>query len=225
MFTVSDRWAQAYPGAAIGVLAMRGVVNPERHAQLELRKRELENFLRSQYASWDRESLKTLPRMQPYIAYYRRFQKTYHVQLQLESIVYKDKSLPRVAALVEAMFMAELKNLLLTAGHDLDRVEGKTGVELATGRESYVTLGGEKRILKPGDMFIHDGKGVLSSILYGPDQRTRLTSGTTRVLFTAYAPPGVEIQDLRRHLDDLQENVSVLAPRSEVELIETHVAA
>lgn len=225
MFTASDHWVRAYPGAAIGVLAMRGVANPERHAELELRKRELEDFLRSRYASWDRESLKTLPRMQPYVAYYRRFQKTYQVQLQLESIVFKGKPLPRVAALVEAMFMAELKNLLLTAGHDLDRVEGKTEVEVASGRESYVTLEGEKRILKPGDMFIHDEEGVLSSILYGPDRRTCLNPGTTRVLFTTYAPAGVEIGDLRRHLDDLQENVRVLAPQSEVELIETCVAA
>lgn len=212
MFSASNRWAETYPGAAIGVLALRGVVNPEEHDELGRRKRELENSLRSQYGSGTRESLMTLPRMQAYTAYYRRFRKTYHVQLQLESVVFKNKSVPRVAALVEAMFMAELKNLLLTAGHDLECVIGGTGVDLASGRESYVTLGGEERSLKPGDMFPHDEEGVLSSILYGPAQHACLAAGTSRALFNTYAPPGIEIQALHGHLEDLQENVRVLAP-------------
>jgi hypothetical protein len=41
--------------------------------------------------------------------------KTYHIALQLEPVVLKGKSLPNVAALVEAMFTAELGDLLLTA--------------------------------------------------------------------------------------------------------------
>ena len=65
--------------------------------------------------------------IQAYAAYYERFNKTYHVQLQLESVALKGKSIPRVSALVEAMFMAELENLLLTAGHDLDVVQGRPG--------------------------------------------------------------------------------------------------
>ena len=29
MLTVTDKWEAAYPGASVGVLAMRDVVNPE----------------------------------------------------------------------------------------------------------------------------------------------------------------------------------------------------
>lgn len=36
-----------------------------------------------------------------------------------------------------------------------------------------------------------DGEGVISTVLFGPDQRTRITPGTTDVLFAAYAPTGV----------------------------------
>ena len=43
-----------------------------------------------------------------YNACYKGFKKTYHVQLQLESVALKGRSIPRVAALMEAMFMAEL---------------------------------------------------------------------------------------------------------------------
>ena len=41
MFTMSDAWRAAYPDAAIGVLAMCGVTNPEGHAELDARKEEL----------------------------------------------------------------------------------------------------------------------------------------------------------------------------------------
>jgi DNA/RNA-binding domain of Phe-tRNA-synthetase-like protein len=224
VFCLSDRWARTYPGAFIGVLALRGVVNPERNAELDQRKTELEASLRSQYASWDRATLRALPRMQPYTSYYRRFQKTYHLQLQLESVVFKNQPLARGAALVEAMFMAELKSLLLTAGHDLDLVRGKVGVDVAVGGETYLTVGGEERTLKPADMFIYDEEGILSSILYGPDRRTRLTPATRRVLFTVYALPGIRTEDLLNHLHDLLENVRIVTPQAEVEELETYGA-
>ena len=123
MFIVSEAWKTAYPGAAVGVLAMRNVINPEHHVALDKRKEELENQLRSRFSDYDRAALKDLPTIQAYNTYYKRFKKTYHVQHQLESVVFKGKPIPRVAALVEAMFVAELKNLLLTAGHDLDAVQ------------------------------------------------------------------------------------------------------
>ncbi len=56
-----------------------------------------------------------------YASYYRAFDKTYHVLGQLKSVAVKGKAIPSVAALVEAMFIAELHNGLLTAGHDLAR--------------------------------------------------------------------------------------------------------
>ena len=127
-----------------------------------------------------------------YAEYYRQFKKTYHIQLQLESIVLKEKSIPSVAALVEAMFMAEMQDLLLTVGHDLDTVHLPLTLDVATGDETYTLLRGEEQILKPGDMMIRDQVGVISSILYGPDQRTQITPATSNVIFTVYAPPGIK---------------------------------
>jgi len=220
MFTVSEAWKTTYPGAAVGVLAMRDVANPRRHAALDERKAELEDQLRSRFAGYDRAALKALPTIQAYNAYYKRFKKTYHVQLQLESVVLKGRSLPRVAALVEAMFMAELKNLLLTAGHDLDAVQMPVGIYVADGSERYVRLNGQEQTLKAGDMMIADAEGVISSVLYGPDQRTRIRPETRRVLFTVYAPPGIGEQAVREHLQDIQANVLLIAPEAEVEMLE-----
>ena len=65
-------------------------------------------------------------------------------------------------------------------------------------------------------MFIRDEVGVLSSIIYGPDHRTRIIPATTRVLFTVYAPAGIPEEKVRDHLSDLGEFVLAVAPTAEV---------
>jgi len=222
VFIVSEAWKIAYPGAAVGVLAMRKVVNPEGHAALGKRKEELESQLQARFSDYDRAALKALPTIQAYNDYYKPYKKTYHVQLQLESVVFKGKSLPRVAALVEAMFMAELKNLLLTAGHDLGVVQMPVKLDVAEGSERYIRLNGQEQELKPGDMMIADGQGIISCVLYGPDRRTRITPETRQVLFTVYAPPGIGEQAVYDHLQDIQAHVLLVAPEADVELLKVY---
>jgi DNA/RNA-binding domain of Phe-tRNA-synthetase-like protein len=217
MMSVSEKWKATCPGASVGILAMSPVANPASSPELDAQKPSLEADLRSSFASLSRSQLKGHPLLAPYTAYYRRFDKTYHVQQQLESIVFKGRSIPRAAALIEAMFMAELRNMLLTAGHDLDTVHGELGLDVATGAETYLTLGGQEQRLKQGDMFIRDGEGILSSVVYGPDHRTRITPATTRVLFTVYAPTGVDPEKVRDHLGDLKNFVLAVAPEAQVQ--------
>lgn len=220
MYNVSAVWKSTYPDAVIGVLAMRGVSNPSSHPKLEAAKAELEKDIRARCAGLDRSDLKAMPVLQAYAAYYKQFKKTYHVQLQLESVAFKGKSIPKVAALVEAMFMAELENLMLTAGHDLDQVEPPVSIEVASGDESYIRLEGQEQVAKAGDMMIVDGQGILSSIIYGPDQRTRIRPETTRVLFTTYGPPGIGADRMKAHLESLRDNVQLITPQADVETMQ-----
>ncbi len=84
---------------------------------------ELRQQIRDRYAALDRVALQAVAPIPAYAAYYRRFGKSYHVIAQLESVARKGRDIPSVASLVEAMFMAELESLILTAGHDLDTLE------------------------------------------------------------------------------------------------------
>jgi DNA/RNA-binding domain of Phe-tRNA-synthetase-like protein len=214
----------AYPDAHAGVLVMHDVANPPSHEELEKHKAALEQDLRSRYADQDRAALGQLPVLQAYAAYYRRFKKTYHVHLQLESIIFKDKSIPSVAALVEAMFMAEIKNLLLTAGHDGDTLQLPMTLDVAQGDERYTLLRGQEQVLKAGDMFIRDSKGIISSIVYGPDQRTAINAQTRNVIFTVYAPVGIAEEIVLNHLQDLKQNVLLIAPDAQMELLQVFSA-
>jgi DNA/RNA-binding domain of Phe-tRNA-synthetase-like protein len=217
IFLASPTWRDAYPGAMIGVLAMNGASNPAHHPELDERKAELETRLRDRYGSGSKAELRSHPVLQAYASYYKTFGKTYHVQLQLESIIFKGKSIPSVAALVETMFVAELEDMMLTAGHDLDALQGDPSVEVAAGTEEYVLMNGQPQTLKHGDMFIHDDAGILSSIIYGPADRAPIARETKRVLFTVYAPPGITREGLEAHLGRLVELVQLIAPGSQVE--------
>lgn len=217
MFEVTSAWKSAFPEAHVGVLVMHDVINPVHHPELEKRKIEIEEQLRSQFSGQDRAAMSSHPILQAYNNYYRRFKKTYHVQLQLESIAWKGKSIPNVSTLVEAMFMAEMKNMLLTAGHDLDTLHLPLTLGASEGVESYTLLKGNDHVLKADDMMISDQAGVISSIIYGPDQRTQIAANTRNVVFTVYAPAGIDVQAVTRHLQDIQEYAMVIAPQAQVE--------
>jgi len=122
------------------------------------------------------------------------------------------------------MFIAELKNLLLTAGHDLQSIQPPIRLAVAKGDERYTMLNGREQVCKAGDMMMADGQGVISSVLHGPDQRTRITADTRQVIFAVYAPPGIGEPAVRQHLQDIQSNVLLIAPNARVEYLEVHAA-
>jgi DNA/RNA-binding domain of Phe-tRNA-synthetase-like protein len=140
LLIISDEIKKTYPEALLGILVMRKVGNHNQHEKLDQGKLELENNLRKKFAKLDRSDLKNTEPLKTYNDYYQRFKKTYQVLLQLESIVFKNKSIPRVASLVEVMFMAELKNLLLTAGHDLEAIDLPIKLDISSGGEKYTLM-------------------------------------------------------------------------------------
>ena len=219
-FEVTEAWKSAFPDAHAGVLVMQNVINPASHADLERSKEALMEELRARYAGLDRSQLLALPNLQVYDAYYKRFKKTYHVQLQLESIVFKGKSIPSVAALVEAMFMAEIKNMLLTAGHDLDSLQLPVRLGVTRGDEVYTLMRGQPQQVKPGDMIISDGQGIMSNIIYGPDQRTQIQPGTRNVIYTTYAPAGISEQLITEHLLDIERYIRLFSPDARTAMLQ-----
>jgi DNA/RNA-binding domain of Phe-tRNA-synthetase-like protein len=221
LLVASDAWSSTFPGAAVGALVMSGVHNPERSAALERRKRELEEDLRARGARLGRDGLGSEPAVRAYVDYYRARGKTYHVKAQWESVAVKGRSIPSGAALVEAMFMAELKNLILTAGHDLAAVTPPVRVDVTRDDDRYVLMNSTERVLAVGDMMMVDGESIISSVLYGPDRRTRIRPETREVLFAVYAPTRVGEKAVRDHLDDLRANVLLVAPKAETRLLAT----
>lgn len=214
MLQVSEMWRQSFPGAGVGLLVLDRVNNPGFSEALETKKRDVEQELREKYN--DRQALTDDPVMRAYAGYYKKFAKTYHVQQQLESVVFKGRSIPTVAGLVEAMFMAELKNGLLTAGHDYQALQPPLSLDVAAAQEKYQLIHGKEQATKPGDMRVSDAIGIISSIIYGPDQRTRITPDIRQVAYVVYAPSGIGREAVLRHLSEIHGYVKLFAVDSEV---------
>jgi DNA/RNA-binding domain of Phe-tRNA-synthetase-like protein len=222
IFEVTEAWKLAFPQSHAGVLVMKNVLNPASHAGLEHRKEVLMAELRALFGGQERSQLAAIPSLQVYDAYYKQYKKTYHVQLQVESIAFKGKSIPSVAALVEAMFMAEVKNMLLTAGHDLDSLQLPARLDVTKGDEIYTLMRGQPQQVKPGDMMISDGQGIMSNIIYGPDQRTQICPDTHNVIYTTYAPAGITEKTVLEHLQDIQDFVNLFSPDARTEMLQIY---
>lgn len=220
MIKIAEDFKKIYPDAKLGILIMKNVKNPPSNAEFNATKTLVEKQLLAQYQNYNRKEFIQSEPICFYANYYKKFKKTYPVLLQLESVVLKSTPLPNVAALVEAMFMAELKNLLLTAGHDLDKIAFPLKLELAQGSESFTGISGKQQFLTGNDMMLSDEKDILSSILNGPDHRTRITGNTKNVIFYAYTPDGIHEDTIRSHLKDIHYYVSIFSPDAKIHFLD-----
>lgn len=200
-------WKETHSGGLIGLLEISGLDNTRSESALEREKRAVEDRLRAKYAGFSREDFLALPVMGAYHRYYRKFGYTYHVLLQLESLVHKGKPLPSVSPLVDSNFASELETLILTAGHDVANLSRPVLIDVA--REGdYITQMNGKRVHVPvGDMLMRAGPDPACTILRGQDNRSPISKGTTHVLYVAYAPVGVTEDQVRTQLDGIERVV------------------
>ena len=215
--SATDGWRAAHARATIGVLELSGLDNRGASARLNERKRAIEAGLRERYQGFSRQDFLALPVMAEYERYYKRFNKTYHVQLQLESIVLKGKHLPDVSPAVDANFMAEVETLVLTAGHDGQNLAGPIVIDVSRDGDQMTQMNGASRALRSGDMIMRDAGGISCSIIYGQDARSPISPETTRVLYVAYAPGDIAADVVERQLGGIEEHLRLFSPKLVVE--------
>ena len=215
--SATDSWRRSHVGAAIGLLELSSVDNTEQSPILESRKRKQEAQLRETYQGFDRNDFLGIPILAAYKRYYRQFKKTYHVQLQIESIALRGKELPTVSALVDSNFLAEMETFVLTAGHDVEKLYEPILIDVSREGESIMQLGGGSKVIHEGDMVMRDAMGISCTIIYGQDNRSPISSATTQVLYVSYAPPDVSAESVSIQLQSIEENVRLFSPSATLE--------
>ena len=214
---VDPAWREAHPGATVGLIAFRGVTQ-SRDARPAERpgERRWKSDVRSRLGDADRETMRATPPLPAYAAYYKRWGQRYHVAMQLESVAQKGKSIPRVAALVEAMFIAELRNLLLTAGHDLDALELPVRLGVGAARRSPRPTGRSR----PSNRATCSSptRAAASSRRSSPDRPISPASDRRRPRrsSTAMRRPASIPRTVDAHLDEIERNVRLIAPDAEI---------
>lgn len=215
--SVTDEWRGAHPGALLGLLELSGLANDGTCSALDERKRAIEARLRAGCQGFTRQDFLDMPVMAAYARYYRRFEKTYHVLQQVESIVLKGKSLPDVSPLVDACFAAELETLVLTAGHDAARLQGAISMDVSREGEQMVQMNGAAKTIHAGDMLMRDALGVCCTVIYGQDNRSPISRQSSQALYVAYAPAGVPLESVDEQLTKIEQNIRLFSPLALVE--------
>jgi len=145
---------------------------------------------------------------------------SYHLLAQLDSMLKGKKICDSKSPLLQAMFFNELESMLLTAGHDLNRLKPPLRLNLAAGNEIYQSISGREVTAAAGDIILSDSTRVFSSILKGPDYDTRITPDTSDVLFTIYAPPGIGVPKVKTALEKLERRIQAFAPNCKTEILQ-----
>jgi DNA/RNA-binding domain of Phe-tRNA-synthetase-like protein len=215
--SATDAWRNAHPGAAIGHLELSRLENTRSSPSLDARKRETEARLRERFQGFMRQDFLALPVMSAYERYYKRFDKTYHVQLQVESIVLKGKNLPDVSPLVDANFIAEVETFVLTAGLDAMKLHEPISIDVSCAGDCMTQMNGTSRPIRAGDMIMRDTGGISCSILYGQDNRSPISADTTHVLYVAYVPAGIPAETVEEQLHRIEVNIRLFSPNAVVE--------
>ena len=215
--TVSSELFEAYPTAAIGVLEVSRIENNGSADPFIEEKKQLEKELRDQYNGYERSDFNALPVIAAYRSYYKLFKKSYHVQLQLESIVLKGKTLPNVNPLVDLNFMAEMQTLVLAAGHDVDKLNQPIQFDLSREGDKITQLNGEIREMRSNDMIMRDASQVSCSIIYGQDNQSPISQETTRALYVVYAPDGVPEETIQRFFTLLKQYILIFSNQAQIE--------
>jgi DNA/RNA-binding domain of Phe-tRNA-synthetase-like protein len=215
--SATNEWRNAHPGGIIGLLEVSGIENIHSSSSLDERKRATEANLRERYQGFTRQDFLALPMISAYERYYKHFDKTYHVQLQVESIVLKGKNLPNVLPLVDANFIAEMETFILTAGHDVAKLREPVSMDVSREGDQMTQMNGTSKVIRAGDMIMKDADGICCSILYGQDSRSPITANTSHVLYVAYAPAGVPGELVDTQLQNIEKNIRLFSPNLIVE--------
>lgn len=215
--SATHAWRNTHPGAVIGVLELSRVGLVQSSPQLDEKKRATERRLRERYQGFSRQDFLALPVISAYNLYYKRFSKTYHVLQQVESIVLKGKDLPNVSPLVDSNFIAEVDTLVLTAGHDVAKLQGAVVMDVGRAGDQITQMNGTLKPILVDDMVMRDAHGVCCTIIYGQDNLSPISAETSHVLYVSYAPAGVPADQIDTHLQGIIENIMLFSPAAFVD--------
>ncbi len=204
---VDQEVVSAYPDLKVSIVEVRFGDKLDFSDQLMELKKHAELSIRS-----NPTTSQSIERIQKYDAFYKKFDSKVPMEFQLKSIA-ANKDVPANNPILTCMFLAELKNVVLTAGHDMTELGDTIRVSLSKGGEEYRRINEKPQRLKRTDVFASDGKGIISSVLYGPDSRTKITGDTRKCVFMCYAF-GLTEEEVRQHMSDIRDYLGLLSKDS-----------
>jgi DNA/RNA-binding domain of Phe-tRNA-synthetase-like protein len=192
-FSISDAYRNRYPGLAFGLALITGCQNPLNPPGFDEYKRKHLRLMRKK---------ETLHRISDRIEAYERFFRSFGYESPLTKHLQRtiQSGFPRYNLMIDAHFMAEMCAGILVAVTDYDCFDGALRLDVAEERETCRGLGKRAFETKVGEIVLRDEKDIVCVLCQGADEKTRVSEETRRVLFYAYAVPGVDPQPIHEGL-------------------------
>lgn len=220
---ITDSVVARHPATIMGLLEAQGLTSADPVEWAALKAQETDDF-RHRMHDYNRKAASLTHPVSCYTSYYRRYGKSYPVQLQMESVVLKARDIKAACLAVETMFLAEVRHGLLVAGHDTATLRGDFVLDAAAGGETFTTVSGQSRTLKSDDLYLMDGSAILSSVLEGQAKASSLTPESTSVLYCVYGIEGVTRADMDAFFTDLRRYILTAFPHASVGCPAYHMA-
>jgi len=200
-FYMSERYRATYPGVGFGLTLITGCQNHSNPAGFDQHKRKLLRAMRK------RETLAEISaRIETYDGFFQKFGFDCPLTKHLKRTV--NSGFPRYDLIVDAHFMAEMCAGILVAVTDYDCFDGSLTLDVAIEGEVCAGMGGREFVTREGEIVLRDEKEIVCVLCQGADEKTRAREETTRVLFYAYAVPGIESPFLKDGLTIAAETMA-----------------
>ena len=189
-FTKSAKYQELYTGVGFGLTLISGCRNHENPEGFDQYKRKLLRKMRK------RQTLTEIAdRIDTYAGFFQRFGYDCPLTGHLKRTI--NSGFPRYDLYVDGHFMAEMCAGILVAVTDFERFDGSLMLDVAAGGEVCAGMGGREFICKADEIVLRDEKEIVCVLCQGADEKTRVDEDTNRVLFYAYAVPGIESRFLK----------------------------
>jgi DNA/RNA-binding domain of Phe-tRNA-synthetase-like protein len=192
-FSISEAYLDLYPGLAFGMALISGCQNPLNPPGFDEYRRKHLRLMRKK---------ETLARISGRIEAYERFFRSFGYECPLPKHLKRtnQSGFPRYNLMIDTHFMAEMCAGILVAAADYDCFKGALLLDLAREGEVCRGLGRREFQLKDREIVLRDEEDVVCVLCQGADEKTRISENTRRVLFYAYAVPGVEKEPIQEGL-------------------------
>ena len=192
-FSISSGYQDRYPGLTFGLTLISNCSNPANPTGFDEYKRTLLRKMRK------RETLALITeRINGYAHFFKGFGYECPLTKHLKRTV--NSGFPRYNLMVDTHFMSEMCAGILVAVTDFDCFDGALTLDITREGEICRGMGGREFITKKDEIVLRDEKDIVCVLAQGADDKTRVNENTSRVLFYAYAVPGIEAQYLKEGL-------------------------
>jgi len=216
---INKKLLEVYPDAQFIAITATNFGNEKKNPDFEKEREKITKQIRKL------DDPSKLKQIKDHKAFHQKFGKSYPIEYQINSI--KDgKNIPTQTTLTDALFLSEMKHLCIISGHDIATLKGDLTFDISKGGEKYTKINGKPQSLKPEDIILNDNGKLITSLLYGPDNSTKITSKTKDCVYLFWFSSHITQKELITILNDFKAHLKIIANKeSKIENIPIEITS